>query len=441
MRHRLLPVIAVGLVVAALPAAHGSAPTFEEPVVVIPPLRSGTGEPRLAVAADGTVALSAHFQGVNCETGAASDKGRLCVWLSRDGRRFSLAGGEPSGQQGNDVDIALLPRSKTIVLSAMTNVGLGTGAGGTTVNRSTDGGRTWTSTVSANHSAVNDRPWLLVDGEENLLLTWADLGSGTILAARSSDGGGTFSPPTPVLLPPMTQPVVSMNGAPMKDAARRELVVPVGSGSSPTCPVFSGVAGCLDTFTLARSGDGGATWHAAETIRLPAGTGATSVVTTAADAAGREYVAVGAIAGFTGVNAGTGSSAVLLYVSDGPGRPFRLQRLSAPGTSAMVPAVGAGPAGTVAVSWYSTPYADGGSVARPWRLTVASSRDGGRTWQRSAPAQRTTAYVGAVLDHQQSVWDVNGTVVDSRGRIHLAWTSLLGRPAGSPGAVLYAQSR
>lgn len=444
VNRRLLLLPLALLAAAALPAttAHSvrAEPTFSEPVVVVPPLKAEMGEPRLAVGPDGSVALSAHLQGVNCETGMRSVEGRLCVWLSRDGRRFTLAGGEPTGQQGVDVDIALLPQSNTMVISNMTNVGAGTGVGGTTVSRSTDNGRSWEAAVAANYSAFNDRPWLLVDSEQNLLLTWADLGTGAILAARSSDGGATFGAPIPVLLPP-TQAFASMNGTPFKDHARNELVIPIGSGTAPSCPIFSGVSGCLDTVTFARSSDGGATWRRAETLRLPTGTGTTSVITAAADAAGREFLAVGTVAGFSGVGAGTGESRVLLYTSAGQGEPFRMQQLSRPTTSAMVPTVSAGPAGTVAVSWYSTPFPDGGSVPRPWRLMVAWSNDGGLTWREGEPHQPEAAYIGQILDHQRSIWDVNGTVVDTDGRIHLAWTSLLGKPSGSPSAVLYARSK
>src|SRR5207244_2952698 len=101
---------------------------------------------------------------------------------------------------GDDVDLAQTTRG-TLLESAMTNIGLGSGALGTTISRSTDRGRTWTEVVDPNSQILNDRPFMLATSRADVFLTYTAIPGG-LQAVKSTDDGRTFGRPIPIVEPP-----------------------------------------------------------------------------------------------------------------------------------------------------------------------------------------------------------------------------------------------
>jgi len=86
-----------------------------------------------------------------------------------------------------------------------------------------------------------DKPWITVDGAGAVLNTWADLGNGALLFAKSTDGGATF-----------TRSTIVSNGG-------RNLMFPCSDPATPTGPYYvTYIAG--SNVGVRRSMDGGTTW-------------------------------------------------------------------------------------------------------------------------------------------------------------------------------------
>jgi hypothetical protein len=421
----------VALTVAALAtggsATAATASSYTTPVVAIPTAPGsvnagyGTGgEPRLLVTHDGRVLVAAHMSQWDCVTGKPTPgTGHQCVWQSRDdGRSFQFSGGEPN-QQGDDVDLA--ESGGVLLESTMTNIGLGTGAGGTTVTRSTDGGKTWTEQVAVNKDVANDRPFMVATPDGGVALTYLSLPGG-LLMVRSTDHGATWGLPQPVYVG--NEHVVALNGAPAIDAARKKLMVPIGVASSPTCS--SGISGCIDTFSIARGNYDGSGFVTEPVLALEPGTGTSSVISSAADSAGTEYIGIatasGATSGISGVYGGTPptkNAHIQLLTQRLGDTTWTGRRVDPPGGSSMLPSVAAGPAGRVVVAYYWSPYPDAQSTSRPWYTVVADSHDSGRTFTRTVVSK--VIWTGTGQDHQFVLWDIFGLALDRQGRVHVAW--------------------
>jgi hypothetical protein len=428
-----------GLIVGDAGAAASTG--YTAPVVAIPTAPGSTntgagtgGEPRLLVTEDGRILVAAHFSEWDCVTRQPSPgKGHQCVWLSRDGgRSFQIAGGELN-QQGDDVDLAV--SGGVLLESTMTNKGLGTGILGTTISRSTDGGRTWTETVAANSTLLNDRPFMLAVPDGGVVVTY-DAIPGGIQLVRSTDHGATWGLPQSVAVPGGSGPAVALNGAPAIDRVHKQLLVPYAVGSSPTCT--SGAAGCLNTISIARGGFDGTGWTSELALTLPEDMGSQSLVSAAADAAGTAYLTVGTARGATPTTGPDHAAHVQLATKDANG--WQLHQVDPRGGSAMLPNLAAGAAGRVVVSYYWSPYADAQAVARPWYAVVADSHDGGRTFARTVISK--VAWVGAAVDHQRTLWDLFGVAIDTKGKVHVAWTQVSAMtPTGPLTEIAYSRQR
>jgi len=418
-------ILALATFVPSVPAT--ASPRFTKPVVAIPvppgigARGEGTGgEPRILVARDGSIVLAAHFQPRDCRTGQASAQAAsTCVWVSNDARHFRLAGGDVDGEMGDDVDLAQTTRG-TLLESAMTNIGLGSGIPGTTVSRSTDRGRTWTETVDANSAIANDRPFMLATSRGDVLLTY-DAVPGGLQGVISTDDGATFGFPFPIVMPPSGGVVADVNAGPVEDHVRHELVVPYGFSQDPSCT--AGVNGCFNQIAVARSSLDASQWTQEPVATLPPGTGMTAVVGSAADAAGREYISYGAAAGGSVSTIADRDAHAWLVTSPRAGIWNRPRRVDPPGGSAMLPWVVATGNGNVVVAYYGSPYPDAQGTARPWYLYVARSNDAGRTFR--ATRVSSVAYTGTGADHQSVLWDLIALALDRNGLAHVAWTSVV----------------
>lgn len=439
-------VLAVGAAVLAAGTAQAAEPrhlAFEAPVTVIAsplgPQKASTGEPRLIVSRSGRILVSAQFQQWDCATGKPTTHAQQCIWVSDDGHRFHLSGGNQ--QQGDDVDFAQAPDG-TLLMSAMANpkvasVSIGTGTLGTVVMRSTDNGRTWQQSDDVNAQVANDRPFI-IGTPHAVVLTYLGI-PGSIEAVRSTDAGKTWSLPV-VVAPTPPGSGLYENDTPAYDAKHGELLAPYASGTEPYCAVYSGSAGCIDRIDLATSRDEGLTWTR-EPVTLLNGDhpiGITTVVSLAVDALGRRTIAFSGAEGFQpGTAVADRNYHVYTVTSAGPGRPWSAPRRLDPASgSAMMPMLTATGDGHVSVAYYSSTFSDAGTATRPWDFVVADSRDGGRTWNRATVARN--AYLGSAASHQTVIWDLVGLTHDRQGRLVVAWTDQLGKPGG-PTVIRFAR--
>lgn len=95
---------------------------------------------------------------------------------------------------------------------AYDDVDLGTGGISLRVTHSRDGGRTWAPTAAASPSTEGAAPVLAAWPNGTVVVAWWEFGSGDILAATSSDRGGTWT--DPVRVNPNPGSAVGMPGSP-----------------------------------------------------------------------------------------------------------------------------------------------------------------------------------------------------------------------------------
>lgn len=380
-RRRLAAAVAL-VTMAALPALVGAATadgpgpgaaTFTETKLAG---SSGGSEPRVAVAPDGSFAVT---------TTAA---GKQVVHRSvDDGVTWPRTAGLPTqGSATIDVEV-VATRTGRLVTSELEGAG---SALAIRTSYSDDGGATWTAGSSIGSPADTDRPWLAVGPDDpsthlpRVYLTWHNLSSGLavheILVATSTDGGATFGLPVPVTLPgdqsfldlqcgdgyPSSLSVDPLTGRVYVAFGTRTSVAG-GCGAEPV--QFNIVT--PTRLWVATSADGSAgSWRPVLAYDRSATPGATlpgifSPLTL--DDAGNAYLV------FT-ESSGPDLVGTVRYVWSPPGglawSPART--VSAPVGGAVLPHVAAGAAGRVAVSWMGS---DRVAADAPWTLRVAVTPD------------------------------------------------------------------
>jgi hypothetical protein len=418
-RRGLLVSLAAALVAvgatAQVAGAHGSAGgaplTFRPAVVAIPP-ELQTTEPQLLVTPDGTIFLASQYQRFDCETGAARLAGsRACVWKSTDGgQTFSRSGGGEN--TAADVNFARMP-SGTLLYTTLAQPEPGTfssGVGGATILRSTDNGKTWSSTILTGLSPFVDRPFLTVLGGSTVLLTYTAW-PGNLFVSRSTDDGKTFGPGIPITAVP-EQVEFTRPGGPTLDMQREEIVQPYYAGSSDDPAINqSSQSGMLD-LKVARSADGGTTWT--QEMVAPRVRPVLGIHSVAADAEGREFMVW---------SARDEDGRVHVYFSRSlkPGTPWTqpvtIGQPDHSGTLAWVVARGDG---GVVVGYLGSDYADARTESRPWTVRVAVSQDAGDSWS-IYNASDHTVYTGSQSNSLSLTYDLLGLVVDEAGFLHLAY--------------------
>ena len=106
-------------------------------------------------------------------------------------------------------------------------------------------------------------------------------------------------------------------------------------------------------------------------------------------------------------------------------------RLGDPGHSATLAWVVARGKGGVAVGYLGSDYADARTVARPWDVRVAVSRDSGQTWTISS-ASTHPVYDGPQSSSLSLTYDMFGITLDDDGRLHVVYPRRLAAQDGTP---------
>ena len=418
-RPRTRSILLAGLVLLGLsgPMAAAQAPlrdgaaAFLPPVVAIPAEVQQT-EPQVHVTPEGTVLVGSQFQRFDCRTGAPRLAGsRACIWRSDDGgASFQRSGGGEN--TGADVHFARMP-SGVLLYTTLAQPEPGTftsGVGGATILRSTDGGRTWSSTILNGLSPALDRPFLTVLGGSTVLLTYTAL-PGNLFVSRSTDDGQTFGPGLPITAVP-EQLEFTRPGGPAVNRRTGEVLQPYYAGTSDDPAVNqSSQSGMLDV-KLARSSDGGATWTqelVAARVRPVLG-----IHSVAADDQGREFMVWSARDESGHVDAWFSRK---LGPDDTWSAPRALGVPEHSGTLAWVVARGDG---GVAVGYLGSDFPDARTETRPWDVRVAISQDAGETWTTHG-ASGSPVYTGPQSQSLSLTYDMLGMAVDQQGMLHLAF--------------------
>lgn len=177
MRKRPIALLAAASIAALLTAgsftAAGARPTASALRFKAFTLKAGGGEPNISISPDGKTILVDGLNGSPANFWRSTDGGKTFEQLLP---QFQKTG-------GGDWDMRWLD-NKTVV-----GVDLSLGEG-IYVDRSEDGGKTWTQTVI--NSDVYDRPWLAV--YKNNVYVVAKGFDGIPYCYVSTDGGKTFSP-------------------------------------------------------------------------------------------------------------------------------------------------------------------------------------------------------------------------------------------------------
>jgi hypothetical protein len=424
-------VVVAAAVIAQTATAEGSSAGIAfAPAVVAIPAEVQQTEPQVLVTPGGTVLVSSQYQRFDCETGAARLAGsRACVWRSTDGgKSFQRSGG---GQNtGSDVHFSSMP-SGVLLYTTLAQPEPGTftsGVGGATILRSTDDGKTWSSTILNGLSPALDRPFLTVVGGSTVLLTYTAW-PGNLFVSRSTDDGQTFGPGMPITVVP-EQYEFTRPGRPDLDQARGEFVQPYYAGTSDDPAINqSSQSGMLD-LKVARSADGGTTWtEELVAARMRPVLGIHGV---AADDQGREFMVW---------SARDDGGRVHVYFSrnlrrGGSWSPPVI--LGDPGHSGTLASVVARGDGGVAVGYLGSDYPDARTTARPWTTRVAVSQDAGDTWTIEN-ASDNVIYTGPQSGMLSLTYDLLGLAVDNEGFLHLAYPRRVTKDGAELNSVEYTR--
>jgi hypothetical protein len=268
------------------------------------------------------------------------------------------------------------------------------------VNRSTDGGRTWSApvTVSADRRG-NDKETLTAHPRRpgTAYIVWTKDASG-VMFSRTTDGGATWSPPQ--ALP---------NGRTLIDVRLTVL--------DDDTLVLTAISEAFRRDVVALlSRDDGATWTAparvARTDRREPGDAddrrrrlRTSLLHSPALAAdGRLHVAF---------PVGVGSRGGVYLSSSVDGSAWSASRRIVRG-AAVMPVLAARADGRLALSWYDVSRNRRGARGLPARFVTAISSDGGRSW-RSRPRYAFDFLRAPLADRAAFLGDYTGLVAGGRG--------------------------
>ncbi|HVA59328.1 MAG TPA: sialidase family protein [Mycobacteriales bacterium] len=385
-----------GLAVVAVPAQATVAGPVMSPALALP--RFGGGEPSIAAdpTGNGTVIVTAP-QGVpavaGCQLLGAATCNGVAAWRSTNfGVSFDAGQGVGSLTGGGDSDVAIAP-DHTVYVADLEAVAAA-------LCVSADGGRTYGTGAVVNTACnglalnqqgpENDREWLTVGRHGEVYLTYHDFTAGFPIILRSDDKARTFLPCGTILNPSsaagqnynpaqgtlVAKPAVGKDGS---------LYVEV---TEPDQTSTTAVGAALDNLfmTVAKGGCSGGTVFSNYTIYRNTGASLGEIFNAdAIDGAGTLYVVA---AGRT--TAGQTNHNIWLFVSHDGGQTWTAPiRVNTPNLTANVlPAITGGlGSNQVALGWFgSSTSGDPNNTKDRWNYYVATSLDGGRTFQQSAVA-------------------------------------------------------
>jgi hypothetical protein len=365
--------------------------------------RGAETEPHLAVAPDGTL-LAAWHQDRRTTGGSMA----LGVARSSDGgrrwRRVRVPGVTACPVQGGEATsdpwLSVGGDGTAYLASLPGRRDRGRLETNVVVNRSTDGGRTWSEpvTVSTDREG-NDKETLTAHPRRAgvAYVVWTKNGVGAMFS-RTIDGGATWSPPLAV-----------PGGSTLIDVRLTVLL--------DDTLVLTAISEAYRRDVVAlRSSDDGATWSAPARVamtdrREPADadnrrrTLRTSLLHSPALAVdGRLHVAF---------PVGAGSRGGVYLSTSADGSAWSGARRVARG-AAVVPVLAAHADGRLALSWYDVKRNRRGARGVPARFVTAISADGGQRW-RSRPRYAFDFLRAPVADRAAFLGDYTGLVANGRG--------------------------
>ena len=257
------------------------------------------------------------------------------------------------------------------------------------VNRSSDGGATWSSPATADPAAglTDDLPSVVADPRRRrrAYLTWSRftfngsaMTGGDARFSRTVDGARTFSMPVIVHTPAAGSLVLESRLALLSDGTLLDVF-----GDEPV----ELITAPLEAFAT-RSKDGGRTWSRPVRIATvphdpivdpDSGSPRYAACCLFGVASGRHNRAYLA---YTKV-AGARSGRVVVASSKNGGRRWRRRTVVRLHAQALQPSVAVAGDGTVGVTWYDLRNDKPGDAALTTDYWFAYSRDGGRRWHRS----------------------------------------------------------
>lgn len=303
------------------------------------------------------------------------------------------------------------------------------GKSDTVVAKSTDFGATWNVVVADRTNAGTDKPILTVRGADVYV---AFNHAQKIWVASSHDGGATFT-------------AVNVN-----KTGKLGWALAGGGTVTPNGAVFiawagyeqnGGAKGNVNVF-ISRSTDGGATWTntGIDTAKAPPDCSAYlcgwaylgAQMALASDAGGTVY-------GLWNANAvDKGPSRMYFAASTDGGRTWSARRevSTAPAGSAHAfPAIAAGAAGDVRISWMDA------RAGAYWNTYTRRSTDGGLTWSAEADVSTYVAGYSYIAPDGFGFpfGDYYEMDIDDQGTTHLIWGEALNY--NTPGSIWYARGR
>ncbi|MFN2539412.1 MAG: sialidase family protein [Mycobacteriales bacterium] len=314
------------------------------------------------------------------------------------------------------------------------------------VNRSTDGGRTWSApaVVVAGEGRLHDKPSITADPRRDghAYLVWTEfltpLGPPAegISFSRTSDGGATWSAPRHLDLP--APPGATPQGA---------LVLVLDDGSLLVVTTVRARNGTADPHRIyaTRSADLGESWSAPVLVaEFPATDRRHSTPWSdpetgeAIDAPEWAVSAAAAPDGEVHVvwrhRTGPDSAEVRMADSTDRGGTWNAAHLVAgPGGQTFLPVVAVGPDGTLGVTYYDDRNDVPGDAAYPADLWFAHSHDGGATWQErhlAGPVDLRTALLRKIPVRGLFLGDYHGLVAARGG---FGSVAALARPEAAAG--------
>lgn len=419
--------------------AHAAAAPRHWTVTALAPggTQASFAEPGIAIGPDGTAVINA----ATANTGAPPT-----FWLSRDGAATWGPGRDvdPSGASTGDSDAAIGSDGYLYAL----NLGYTTSPPPAQpsnptvlVYRSPDGVQ-WSgpASIPPPHGIDQpDRPWLIVDPRHpaDVDLVNSEVG-GNIVIWRSTDHGATFAGPVPVTSGVNGQAALALSSRPLFDPTTDGRILMLYETTAPAAAAgvdASGYEFPMTQLWLAESTDSGSTWTNtlvldASALPDPAmdGTLAHLLVASAIDPSGNLYAAFA-----LRPSSGTSTFVEVIHSTDHGQSWSTATQVQAPTASNVMPALAAGPASSIDISWYGSPATDFRDPAARWSEMFADSSDAlsaHPTFTVSQVSGQQPVHVGAIdtagaigsdLGANWALRDFQGIALDRCGQPHPVW--------------------